>query len=32
MFELTPLSVSLMAGIFVIIAIIFVVAIRRELK
>ena len=32
MFELTPLSVSLMVGIFVIIAIIFVVAIKRELK
>lgn len=32
MFELTPLSLMIMAGAFVLVAITFVVCIRRELK
>ena len=32
MFELTPLSVAIMVGVFAVIAVIFVVNIRKELK
>lgn len=32
MFELTPFTIMLMAGIFVVIAITFVICIRKELK
>lgn len=32
MIELTPLNIMLMAGVFVLVAITFVVCIRRELK
>ncbi len=32
MFELTPLSLMIMAGVFVLVAITFVVCIRKELK
>jgi len=32
MFELTPLNTILMAGVFVVVMVIFAVCIRRELK
>lgn len=32
MFELTPLNLMIMAGVFVLVAVTFVVCIKRELK
>ena len=32
MFELTPLNIALMIGVFIVISVIFVAFIRRELK
>ena len=32
MFELTPLNIMLMVGIFIVVAITFIICIRRELK
>lgn len=32
MFELTPLNIMLMVGVFAVVAITFVICIRRELK